>query len=81
MTLLASSTVGEIVRVVWSSMLASVLIAVLFTAAVTGLIRAGELRRSNRAGAAAVYTAGALVALAICVAAVAYGLILVGQKS
>lgn len=81
MTLLASSTVGEIVRVVWSSMLASVLISVLFTGAVTGLIRAGELRRSNRGGAAAVYTAAALMALAVCLAAVVYGLILVGQKS
>ena len=81
MTLLASSTVGSIARVAWSSLLASVLVAVLFAGAVTGLIIGGELRRSNRAAAAAACTAAALVALAICVAAVAYGVILVGQKS
>lgn len=81
MTLLASSTLGEIVRVVWSSVLASVLVSVLFAGAVVGLIRASELRRASRGGAAAAYTAAAVVALAICLAAVAYGLILVGQKS
>ena len=35
MALLASSTVGSIVRVVWSSLLASVVVAVLFAGAVT----------------------------------------------
>jgi hypothetical protein len=80
MSLLAASTVGSIVRVAWSSLLASVLVAVLFAAAVTGLIIGGELRRSNRAAAVAC-TAAALVALAICLAAVAYGVIMVGQKS
>lgn len=81
MTAIASTTAGEIVRVVWSSLLASVLVSVLFSAAVVGLIRAGELRRANRGGVATAYMAAALVALAICLAAVVYGLILVGQKS
>ena len=81
MTVLASSTVSEIVRVVWSSVLVSVLVSALFSGGVVGLIRASELRRASRGGAAAAYTAAALVALAICLAAVVYGLILVGQKS
>jgi hypothetical protein len=81
MIVTAAGTVAEIVRVVWSSVLASVLVAVLFSAAVVGLIRAGELRRADRGGAAAACTAAALVALAICLIAVVYGLILVGQKS
>jgi hypothetical protein len=76
----AASTLADIVRVVWSSVLASVLIAVLFSGGVVGLIRAGEMRRDSRGGAAAAYTAAALVALAICLGAVVYGLILVGQK-
>lgn len=78
---LASSTLAEIVRVVWSSMLVSVLVAVLFSGGVVGLIRASELRRENRGGVATAYTVAALFALAICLGAVAYGLILVGQKS
>jgi CHASE2 domain-containing sensor protein len=70
MMLIASSTAPDIVRVVWSSILATV-----------GLIRAGELRRTNHGSAAAALTAAAVVALLICVAAVVYGVILVGQKN
>jgi hypothetical protein len=76
-----ASTASDLIRVVWSSIVASVAVSVLFSGAVVGLIRAGELRRENRGPAAAVLTAGATVALLICVAAVVYGLILVGQKS
>jgi hypothetical protein len=81
MVLLASSTAGSIVRVVWTSLLSSVVVAVLFAGAVTALVLSGELRRSNRGGAAAACTAAAMVALAICIGAVVYGLILLGQKS
>jgi hypothetical protein len=80
-TVLASSTLSEIVRIVWSSVLVSVIVAVLFSGGVVGLVRGSELRRESRGGAAAAYTAAALVALAICLGAVVYGLILVGQKS
>jgi len=81
MMVLASSTLASILRVIWSSVLVSVLVAILFSGGVVGLIRAGELRRESRGGAAAACTAAALVALAICLGAVVYGLILVGQKS
>ena len=81
MMAIAAGTAAQILRVAWSSVLASVVVACMFSAAVVGLIRAGELRRTSRGPAAAVYTASALFALAVCVAAVVYGLILVGQKS
>lgn len=80
MMLLAAGTAANILRVVWTSILASVAVSVLFSGGVVGLIRAGELRRSDRAAAAAAYTAAALVALLVCLAAVAYGIVLVGQK-
>jgi hypothetical protein len=71
-----------IVRVIYSSILASVVVSCVFSFAVVGLIRASELRRANRGGvASAAYTVAALCGLAVCVAAVVYGLILVGQKS
>jgi hypothetical protein len=76
-----ASTAGAIVRVVWSSVLATVVVSVLFSGAVVGLIRAGELRRSARGSAAAAYTVAATVALLVCLGAVVYGLILVGHKS
>jgi hypothetical protein len=81
MITLAASTASDIVRVVWSSVVASVVVSILFSGAVVGLIRASELRRDNHGSAAAAYTVAALVALLICLAAVVYGLILVGQKS
>ena len=81
MRLLATGAAGDLLRVVWSSILASVAVSVLFSGAVVGLIRASELRRTNRGPAAAVFTAAALVALVLCLAAVVYGIILVGRKS
>lgn len=81
MMLFASGTVANILRVAWTAILASVLVSVLFSAAVVGLIRAGELRRASRGAVAAAYTAAALVGLMLCGAAVVYGIVLVGQKS
>ena len=81
MTILASGTFSDLLRVVWSSIVATLVVSVLFSGAVVGLVRAGELRRESRDSAAAAYTAAALVALVICIAAVVYGVILVGQKS
>lgn len=81
MIALAAGTAADLLRVVWSSILASVVVSVLFSGAVVALIRAGELRRTSRGSAAAAYTVAALVALAVCVAAVAYGIVLVSQKS
>jgi hypothetical protein len=76
-----ASTASDLIRVVWSSILASVVVSVLFSGAVVWLIRASELRRASRGSAAAIYTAAATVALLICLGAAVYGLILVGQKS
>jgi uncharacterized membrane protein YidH (DUF202 family) len=81
MIALAASPAAEIVRVIWSSILASVVVAGMFSAAVVGLIRASELRRASRGRTAAAYTAAGILALTVCVVAVVYGLILVGQKS
>jgi hypothetical protein len=78
---IASSTVSDIVRIVWSSILATVGVSVLFSGAAVGLIRAAELRRTNHGSAAGALTAAAVVALLLCVAAAVYGVILVGQKN
>ena len=81
MTAFATGTAGDLLRVVWSSILGSVVVSVLFAGAVVGLIRAGELRRASRGATATAYTAASVVALGFCVAAVVYGVILVSQKS
>lgn len=81
MTPYAAGSAGDLLRVVWSSIAASVGVSILFTGGVVGLIRAGELRRARREATAAAWTAAAIIALALCVAAVVYGVILVSQKS
>ena len=81
MTLLASGTASDLLRVVWTSLLASIVVSVLFSGGVVGLIRAGELRRGNRDKASSACAIAATIALGVCVAAVVYGVILVSQKS
>lgn len=81
MTVFAAGTAAELVRVVWTSLLASVVVSVLFSGGVVGLIRAGELRRDDRTGASTACAVAATLALALCVAAVIYGVILVSQKT
>lgn len=81
MSVIAAGTAGQIIRVVWSSILASVGVAVVFSVAIVGLIRASELRRAGREGVASAYTAVAVAALLVCAGAVVYGVVLVGQKS
>lgn len=79
--ILVASTASAIIRVAWTSIAATVLVSLLFSGGVVGLIRASELRRESRGPAATACTAAATLALLICLAAVAYGVILVGQKS
>jgi hypothetical protein len=81
MMVLGAGTAADILRVAWTSILATVLVSVMFSGAVVGLIRASELRRASRGSVAAAYTAAALVALVVCLGAVVYGIILVAQKS
>lgn len=80
MILPVASTLSSIVRVVWSSVLASVVVACVFSFAVVAIIRGAELRRVGRGSLATAYTAAAIAALGVCLGAVVYGVILVGQK-
>lgn len=81
MSLPIASAGATILKVAYSSVLASVAVSVVFALAVLGLSRASEMRRVNRQAAAGAYTLMAVCSLGICAAAVIWGLILVGQKS
>jgi hypothetical protein len=72
---------SAIVKVVYSSILATVGVSVVFALAVAGFGRSSEMRRSGREAGAAAYRALAICCLALCGAAVIYGVILVGQKN
>jgi hypothetical protein len=69
-----------LLKVLYSSLIAGVSIAVVFSFAILGATRASDLRREGRDGASAAYVALAAVALLISVAIVVYGLVLVTRK-
>jgi hypothetical protein len=81
MSLPIATAAGEILKVAYSSVLATVGVSVVFAVAVLGLSRGGELRRAGRQGAAGAYTAIAVCSFALCAGVAIYGVILVGQKS
>lgn len=77
---LALAPASALVRVIYSSILASAVVTVAFSLALLGLVRGADLRRANRTAPAMACTLAALLALILCGAAVVYGLVLVGQK-
>jgi hypothetical protein len=71
---------SALLKMVYSSLAAGVGVAVVFSIAVFGVIRSGDMRRVNRVGAAAGFATLAGVALLACAAAVVYGLIVAAHK-
>jgi hypothetical protein len=70
-----------LLKMIYASLLAGVGVCTVFAIAIFGVTRAGEERRRGRGGVAlALATVGAL-ALAVSLAAVVYGVVLVGHKS
>jgi hypothetical protein len=82
MTVLAATglTWRTLLNLVVSALAAGIGVTVAFSAVIYCVDRASKLRRAQRGGAAAVVSAGGLLALAACVALVVYGLILVTAK-
>jgi hypothetical protein len=80
MSCVIASAAGEILKVAYTSVLATVGVCVVFALAVYGLSRGGELRRAGRQLTASAYTAVAVGAFTLCAAVAVYGVILVGQK-
>jgi hypothetical protein len=78
---LAAVKAGDIVEVVWVSLLAGVLVCVAYALVVLGTARSAEARRSGSGTAALVFGALAAIALAACVAAVVFGVHVMVSKS
>jgi len=73
-------TPGTLLKVVVSALAAGVGVTVAFAALIYCSERAIELRRAERDGAALAFSAGAALALALCIALVVAGLVLVASK-
>jgi hypothetical protein len=72
---------SALLKMAYSSIAASVSVAIVFALGVFGAARSSDARREHRAKAAAAYTALALVGLACSAAIVVYAVTLVVHKS
>ena len=72
--------IHALVKMAYSSLLAGVGVAVVFSVAILGATRASEMRREHRTTAAAAYGALAAAGLLLAAAIVIDGLILVTHK-
>ncbi len=71
---------APLLKMVYSSLIAGISVAVVFSVAVYGVIRSGDTRRSNRPGASARYATLGLLALLASAAIAIAGLIVVVHK-
>jgi hypothetical protein len=77
----AAIDTGALLKMFYSSLLAGVGVAVIFSIAILGAVRATDMRRANRSGAAAAYGALAALGLVLTTAVIVYGLLLVARKA
>lgn len=77
----AAINTHALAKMAYSSVLAGVAIAVVFSIAILGVARSTEMRRDHRTAAAAAYTALAAAGLLLAAAIVIYGLTLVAHKT
>ena len=70
-----------LIRVLYTAFAAGVGASLVFSLAVYGVVRSNEMRREQRSVAAASYGALGGLGLALTVALIVYGLILLGRKS
>lgn len=76
-----ADTTHSVVQVLYSSVIASTLIAIMFSLTVLGTVRAAEMRRTNRAGPATAYATLAVIGALAFTGTIVYGLVLLTQKS
>jgi uncharacterized membrane protein len=77
----AAINTHALTKMAYSSVLAGVGVAVVFSIAILGLARSSEMRRDHRTAAGVAYTALAAAGLLLAAAIVIYGLTLVAHKT
>jgi Na+/H+-dicarboxylate symporter len=76
----ATIDTAALLKMLYSSLLASVVVAVVFSTALLGAIRASDMRRAGRGGAATAYAVLAAVGVLIAGGVIVYGLVLIANK-
>jgi hypothetical protein len=79
--MIAAVNVTALAKMLYSSLIAGIGVALIFSIVILGAVRSSDMRRSGRGSAAAAYAALASVGLVLAIAVVVYGLILVAHKS
>lgn len=69
-----------LLQLVYVALLAGVGVCLVYAVAVVGISRSADRRRANRRGAALLYGALSLLAIAACVVAIAIGIVVMTQK-
>lgn len=64
---------GQLLQVVEAGLIAGVGISIAFSLVILGTVRAGEAQQQSRTGAFIAYGIVALIAVAACIGAVAFG--------
>ena len=77
----AAIDTSALLKMLYSSLLASIFVAVVFSTALLGAIRASDMRRAGRAVAATAYTVLAALGLLLASGVIVYGLVLIARKS
>ena len=72
--------VGDLVNVIWTSIVAGLGVCLVFSLAIIGFARATDMRREGAVVAMAVYMALGLISLAAVLALVVYGVIVMTAK-
>jgi uncharacterized membrane protein YidH (DUF202 family) len=70
-----------LLKMLYSSLLASVIVAVVFSTALLGAIRASDMRRQGRGGAAVAYAVLATLGVLLASGVIVYGVVLIARKS
>jgi hypothetical protein len=78
---LAVVKAGDILEVIWVSLVAAVLVSTVYSLVVVGGARSAEARRKGDGGAALVWGGLAVLAFALFAGAVAYGVHIMLSKS
>ena len=81
MSALASIDGGALVKLLYTSLIAVVSVSIVFSLAIFGATRAGDMRRAGRAERASGYAILGTVALVVAIAIAVVGLVLVAHKS
>jgi Na+/H+-dicarboxylate symporter len=76
----AAINVAALAKMLYSSLIAGISVALIFSIVILGAVRSTDMRRANRGTAAVAYAVLASVGLALAIGVVVYGLILVAHK-